>query len=62
MRPQYIHASGVTLDNKGSYDPSIFGHGFLKTEARILGFGNFGVRNMELVMELVMELANRVYW
>ena len=39
------------------YDPSVFGHGFLKTEARILGFGDVGVRNMELIMELVTELV-----
>ena len=38
------------------YDPSIFGHGFPKTEARILGFGNVGVRNAELVSELISEL------
>ena len=36
-------------------DPSIFGHSFPKTEARILGFGNVGVQNTELVTELVME-------
>ena len=40
------------------YDPSIFGHGFPKTEARILGFGDVGVRNTELVMELVMEFTS----
>ena len=38
-------------------DPSIFGHGFLKTEAMILGFGDVRVWNMELVMELVMEFT-----
>ena len=40
------------------YNPSIFGHGLPKTEARILGFGNVGVWNMELVMELVMEFTS----
>ena len=40
------------------YDPSIFGHGFLKTEARILGFGNVGVWNMELILELVTEFTD----
>ena len=54
---QYIHAGGATLDNKWTYNPSIFGHGFLKTEARILGFGNVGVRNTELVTELVTEFT-----
>ena len=39
------------------YDPSIFGHGFPKTEARLLGFGNVGVLNTELVMELVTEFT-----
>ena len=38
------------------YDPSIFGHGFPKTEARVLGFRNVGVRNAELVSELISEL------
>ena len=38
------------------YNPSIFGHGFPKIEARILGFGNVGVRNVELVSELILEL------
>ena len=43
------------------YDPSIFGHGFPKTKARTLGFGNVGVQNMELVMEFTsdqMEMIN----
>ena len=40
------------------YDPSIFGHGFLKTEARILGLSNVGVWNMELVTELVTEFTS----
>ena len=40
------------------YDPSIFGHGFPKTEARVLGFGDVGVWNTELVMELVMEFTS----
>ena len=53
---QYIHASGATLDNRWTYHPSIFCHGFLKTEARILGFSNVGVRNTELVSELISEL------
>ena len=40
------------------YNPSsIFGHGFLKTEARILGFSDVRVQNMELVMELVTEFT-----
>ena len=39
------------------YNPSIFGHGFLKTKARILGFGDVGVWNMELVTELVTEFT-----
>ena len=39
------------------YDPSIFGHGFPKTKARVLGFGNVRVWNTELVMELVMEFT-----
>ena len=39
------------------YDPSIFGHGLPNTEARILGFGNVGVRNTELVTELVTEFT-----
>ena len=39
------------------YDPSIFGHGFPKTEARILGFGDVRVQNMELVTELVTEFT-----
>ena len=46
---------------KCMYDPSIFGHGFPKTEARILGFGNVGVRNTELVTEFTgdqMEMIN----
>ena len=49
------------------YDPSIFGHGFLKTEARILGFGTVGVWNMELVMEftgdqmeMILELTSEL--
>ena len=54
---QYIHASGATLDNEWTYDPSIFGHGFPKTKARILGFGDVRVWNMELVMELVTEFT-----
>ena len=40
------------------YDPSIFGHGFPKTEARILGFSNVGVQNTELVTELVTEFTS----
>ena len=40
------------------YNPSIFGHGFPKTEARILGFGDVGVWNTELVMELVTEFTS----
>ena len=40
------------------YDPSIFGRGFPKTEARILGFGNVGVWNTEWVMELVTEFTS----
>ena len=32
-------------------------NGFLKTEARILSFGNVRVWNMELVTELVMEFT-----
>ena len=39
------------------YDPSIFGHGFLKTKARILGFSDVGVQNTELVSELIPELV-----
>ena len=42
------------------YDPSIFGHGFLKTEARTLGFGNVGVWNAELVLELILELISEL--
>ena len=42
------------------YDPSIFGHGFPKTEARILGFGNVGVWNAELVSELISELISEL--
>ena len=53
---QYIHASGATLDNRWTYNPFIFGHGFPKTKARILGFGNVRVRNAELVSELILEL------
>ena len=37
------------------YDPSIFGHGFPKTEARILGFGNVRVQNTELVTEFTSD-------
>ena len=44
----------------GERDPSIFGHGFPKTEARILGFGNVGVRNAELVSELISELISEL--
>ena len=33
------------------------GHGFPKTEARILGFSNVGVLNTELVLEMISELA-----
>ena len=43
------------------YNPSIFGHGFLKTEARILGFGDVRGQNTELVMEFTgdqMEMIN----
>ena len=43
------------------YDPSIFGHGFPKTEARILGFSDIGVWNIKLVMEFTddqMEMIN----
>ena len=43
------------------YDPFIFAHGFPKTEARILGFGDVGVRNTELVTEFTsdqMEMIN----
>ena len=39
------------------YNPSIFSHGFLKTEAKILGFNVVRVRNMELTMEMVTELV-----
>ena len=39
------------------YNPSIFGHGFLKTKARILGFGNVRVWNTELITELVIEFT-----
>ena len=53
---QYIHAGGATLDNKWTYDPFTFGHGFLKTEARILGFGDVRVQNTRLVSELISEL------
>ena len=42
------------------YDPSIFGHGFPKTEARILAFGNVRVWNAELVSELVSELLSEL--
>ena len=45
------------MDNKWTYDPSILGHGLLKTEARILGFGDVGVWNTELVTELVTEFT-----
>ena len=44
------------------YDPSIFGHGFPKIENRILGFGDVGIQNMELVMEFTgdkMEMINK---
>ena len=57
---QYIHASGATLDNKWTYNPSIFGHGFPKTEARILGFGDVGVQNTELVSELILKLISEL--
>ena len=50
---QYIHASGATLDNKWLYDPSIFGYGFLKTKARILGFSDVGVGH---------RVGHGVYW
>ena len=39
------------------YGPSIFGHGFPKTKARILGVGDVGVWNTELVTELVTGLV-----
>ena len=42
------------------YDPSIFGHGFPKTKARIPGFGNVGVWNAELVLELISELISEL--
>ena len=45
------------------YDPFIFAHGFPKTEARILGFGDVGVWNTELVMEFTsdqMEMSNEM--
>ena len=37
---------------------SIFGRGFPKTEARILGFGNVRVQNTELVTELVTDFTS----
>ena len=40
-----------------TYDPSVFDHGFLKTEARILGFSNVGVQNIELTMGIIIELV-----
>ena len=42
------------------YEPSIFGHGFLKTEARILGFGDVRVWNMELVMEFTGDQTEMI--
>ena len=52
---QYIHVSGATLDNKWTHNPSIFGHGFPKTEARILGFGNVRVQTTEFVTEFTSD-------
>ena len=42
------------------YNPSIFGYGFLKTKGRILGFGNVGVWNMELVMEFTGDQVKMI--
>ena len=42
------------------YNPSVFGHGFPKTEARILGFGNVGVWNTELVMEFTGDQTEMI--
>ena len=42
------------------YDPSIFGHGFPKTKARILGFGDVGVRNAELVTEFTGDKTEMI--
>ena len=57
---QYIHVGGATLDNKWTDNPSIFGHGFPKTKARILGFGDVGVRNMELVTEFTSNQTEMI--
>ena len=40
------------------YNPSIFCHGFPKTEARTLGFSDVGVQNMGMVTELVMDFTS----
>ena len=42
------------------YDPSIFGHGFPKTKARILGFGNVRVWNTEFVMEVTGDQTEMI--
>ena len=42
------------------YDPSIFGHGFPKTEARILGFSDVRVRNTELVTEFTGDQTEMI--
>ena len=42
------------------YDPSIFGHGFLKTEARILGFSNVRVQKTELVTEFTGDQTEMI--
>ena len=42
------------------YNPSIFGHGFPKNEARILGFGNVRVQNTELVTEFTSDQTEMI--
>ena len=42
------------------YDPSIFHHGFPKTEARILGFGDVRVWNTELVTEFTSDQTEMI--